>query len=98
MRNSNIKWIIGSILFVLLVLCGVKAMEYVGPVQRFSKKMESELGGGLQRTVTLYDHNGKIISEWHGKIDLSNSTEVVDFIVDGRRIFIYGGITVVKER
>ena len=98
MRNANIKWIIGSILFVLLVLCSVKAMEYVGPVQRFSKKMESELGGGLQRTVTLYDYNGKIIREWHGKIDLSNSTEVVDFIVDLRRIFIYGGITVVEER
>ena len=98
MRNANIKWIIESILFVLLVLCGVKAMEYVGPVQRFSKKMESEFGGGLQRTVTLYDHNGKIVHEWHGKIDLSNSTEVVDFIVDGRRVFIYGGITVVEER
>ncbi len=98
MKDSNaFKWIIGSTLFILLVLCCAKATQYVGPVQRFSKKMESELGGGLQRVVTLYDNNGNVIKKWYGKIDLSDTTEIIDFIVDGRRVIIKGGIVVTEE-
>ena len=95
--NSFFKWFCLISMIGLLFLCCAKAFEYVGPVQRFSKKMKSEYGGGLQRIVTLYDHNGAVIKKWYGKIDLSNATEITDFIVDGRRVIIQGGIIVTEE-
>ncbi len=98
MKLDNIfKWLCLISMIGLLFLCCIKAFEYVGPVQRFSKKMKSEYGGGLQRIVTLYSHDGTVIKKWYGKIDLSNATEITDFIVDGRRIIIQGGIVITEE-
>ncbi len=94
--NGFFKWFCLVSMVLLMILCSLKALEYVGPVQRFSKKIESEYGGGLQRVVTLYAHDGTMIKRWYGKIDLSNSDET-DFILDGRRIIIKGGITVTEE-
>ena len=94
--NSFFKWFCLVGMIILLIICSLKAFEYVGPVQRFSKKVKSEYDGGLQRVVTLYSHDGTIIKKWYGKIDLSNSEET-DFILDNRRIIIKGGITTIEE-
>jgi len=98
MRDTNfLKWFTVIIISMLLFICCLKATEYIGSVKRFSKGMESNLGGGLKRIVTLYDYHGQVIKQWYGKIDISESTEEADFIVDGRRIIIHGGIVVVEE-
>ena len=98
MRNDGfLKWLIIAIIALVLCVCTAKATEYVGSVKRFTKGMESNWGGGLKRTVTLYDNHGKVLRQWYGKIDISEATDEIDFIVEGRRIIIHGGITIVEE-
>ena len=98
MRNDGfLKWLIIAIIVLILCICTAKATEYVGSVKRFTKGMESNWSGGLKRVVTLYDYNGKILKQWYGKIDMSESEIETDFIVDGRRVIIHGGIAVIEE-
>lgn len=52
----------------------------------------------MNRTVTLYDYNGKPIRTWDGKIDVSESETETDFLVDGRKVVIHGGIVVIEEK
>lgn len=84
--------------FLLLGVVCVGIVNQTGSVRRFSKGVESNLTGGLERIVTLYDYNGNVVKQWHGKIDMSEATDETDFIVDGKRIIIHGGITVIEER
>lgn len=96
-NKSFFKWLMVSIMFVVMIVCCLKAFEYVGSVKRFSKTVESNLGGGLPRIVTLYDEQGRLLRQWRGKIDVADETNVFDFIYNGRRIIIQGGITVIEE-
>lgn len=98
MKNDNfIKHFLIITMGVLLGLSLLKSFEYVGSVKRFTKGIESNWAGGLNRSVTLYDYNGKIIKMWAGKIDMSEATDETDFIINGRRVIIHGGIAVVEE-
>jgi len=98
MRDSNfLKWLAGIVLFTILFICGLKAFEYVGSAKRFAKGVESNWGGGLKRIVTLYDNHGNTLKQWYGKIDISDSEHEIDFIIDGRRVIVHGGIVVVEE-
>lgn len=84
--------------FLLLGVVCVGIVNQTGSVRRFSKGIESNFGGGLNRTVTLYDNNGSIIRQWTGKVDMSEATDETDMIINGKRVIIHGGITVVEER
>lgn len=68
--------------------------------ERGWKTITSDMDGGLERTVTLYDENGGIIRTWSGKFDVQSSqTEGKVFFdgEDGRRVIIHGGIVVIEE-
>ena len=98
MRNDGLfKWFIIAVIALMLCLCTAKAVEYVGSVKRFTQNMESKLDGGLPRIVTVYDEHGHLLRQWRGKIDVADDTNVLDFIYNGRRIIIQGGITVIEE-
>lgn len=65
---------------------------------RATKSIKSDIGGGLYRTVTVYDYNGQKIDSWTGKFDVSESENEVYFDdSDGKRIIIHGGIVINKE-
>jgi len=78
---------------------------------RYEKRMESEHGYGVMRTVTAYSSTGEQIGQWHGKIDVDyvvsdtgggGSNERVDILVfDGEtvvdRIIISGATVIVDE-
>jgi len=66
--------------------------------QRTLKSVASEYGGGLNRTVTLYDYNGNVLDEWSGQFDVTNSETEVYFDLDGKRVIIHGGIVVNEEQ
>ena len=69
-----------------------------GSQQRGLKSFKANVAGGLNRTITLYDYNGKEIRKWSGKIDISESQVETDFLVDGKKVVIHGGITVIEEQ
>lgn len=65
---------------------------------RTMKSFSSDLDGGLDRTVTLYDYNGEVLDQWSGKFDLSSSEEEIYFDdQNGKRVIIHGGIVVAEE-
>lgn len=65
---------------------------------REMKTLSSDWGGGLDRTVTLYNYNGQKMQQWSGKFDLSSDNQEVFFDdQNGKRVIIQGGIVVVEE-
>ena len=86
------KLYIGLLLFTFLFASGC-----TGKQQRGIKSIKSNWTGGLNRVITLYDYNGKPIRTWKGNIDMSDSEKETDFILNGNRVVIHGGITVVEE-
>ena len=87
------KIILLSLTILCLVLSGC-----TGDQKRGIKSFKSNIGGGLDRTIILYDYNGKEIRRWTGNIDLSNSELETDFILEGKRVIIQGGIRVIEEK
>lgn len=85
-------------LIIGAMLIGVTLFAGSSSVKRSVKSVTSDLGGGLERTVTLYDYTGKEIERWTGKFDVSESENEVYFDVDGKRVIIHGGIVVNEEK
>ena len=83
--------LITAVAFVCTALGGCASCD------RSMKSFESDVNGGLNRTVTLYSTTGEKIKGWDGRIDLSQSEEEIMFDLDGRRVIIHGGIVVVEE-
>lgn len=90
--NSK-KSIVSALALSALVVSGC-----TGTQERGIKNIKSNWTGGLNRTVTLYDYNGKPIRSWEGKIDMSESVHESDFIVNNKRVIIHGGIVVAEEK
>lgn len=65
--------------------------------QRELKSLSSDFGGGLRRTVTVYDYSGNKLRQYNGKFDVSESANEVYFDVDGKRVIIHGGIVINEE-
>ena len=87
-----------KMMLVAVVLLSVVLAGCTGSQQRGLKSFKSNVVGGLDRTVTLYDYNGKVVRSWSGKIDISDSQLETDFLVDGKRVIVHGGITVIEEK
>ena len=88
------------ILAILLVVVVMTALSLNGcaSLQRELKSIGSDLSGGLNRTVTVYDYNGQPIKSWSGKFDLSESENEIFFDnADGKRVIIHGGIIICEE-
>ena len=94
---NNIAKYIATLSILLIIFMGTFIFINVSSVKRTVKGFESNVSGGLERVATLYDYNGKPLKEWKGKIDMSNSTQEVDFFIDNKRIIIHGGIFVLEE-
>ena len=58
--------------------------------QRMLIDERSELGQGIERVVTVYTADGKILAQYEGKIDLEqNDGGYVKFDFDGKRYIYY---------
>ena len=65
--------------------------------RRDMKSLGSDLGGGLDRTVSVYSYDGKLIKSYTGRFDVSDDSGETYFDVDGKRIIIQGGIVINEE-
>lgn len=66
--------------------------------KRALKTEKSNLSGGINRTVTVYDYNGNQINSWTGTFDVTNSEYETYFDIDGKRVVIHGGIVINEEQ
>lgn len=85
------------IAMVLVVAIAIGATGCSEATKRNMKSLQSEYGGGLDRTVTVYDYNGEEIDSWTGKFDVSEDENKVFFDLDGKRVIIRGGIVINEE-
>ena len=87
------KSLIVLVVIVTLFLSGCASMK------RGMKDLKSDFGGGLERTLTVYNANGDVLKTYTGKIDLE-STEggIVKFDLNGKRIMYYNCYVEVIEQ
>ena len=78
----------------IVMVCGLAGCS---SCSRSVKSMSSDIDGGLNRTVTLFDNAGNKLKSWHGKIDLESNDQEVFFDLNGKRVIIQGGIVVSEE-
>lgn len=79
---------------LLLVFAATGCTE---KVQREIKTGVSNWTGGLNRTVTVYSYDGKLIKAYSGKFDVQARENGILFDKDGKRVIIYGGIVINEE-
>lgn len=92
-RVAFIAALVVSVLAIVTV-CGLAGCS---TFSRNVKSATSDINGGLNRTVTLYDNTGNEIKSWHGKIDLESNDQEVFFDLNGKRVIIQGGVVVSEE-
>lgn len=90
--------IAGGIICLLGLTMFIYGISGTESVQRQMKTLSSDLNGGLNRTLTVYDYNGNEIKSYTGKFDVSNNDQgVIRFDIDGKRHLVYNGIVIVDE-
>lgn len=90
------KKIIAMILVLTMMILATGCGE---SWEREMKSFDSEYGGGLNRTITIYDQNGQAIKQYKGKVDIQDSEygNKVLFDLDGKRVVIYNAVVVAEE-
>lgn len=92
------KRTVGTIIFLVIIVAVIAVALNTASFKRFLKSLRSDLGGGLNRTVTVYDYNGQPIKQYDGKFDIQeNDTKVFFDMDDGRRISIYNAVVIAEE-
>lgn len=68
-------------------------------LKRNVKNAKSNFTGGLERTLVLMDYTGDTIKVWSGKFDIrdNGADNQLFFDLDGKRVWIQGGIVVTEE-
>ena len=89
--QSAVISICGSILILAGVLFGLMwYFQNTASGQRAITDQKSNIGNGLERTVTVYTADGEIIAQYTGKIDIEgNDGGYVLFDYDGKRYTYY---------
>lgn len=83
-------------LFLILAAC--LTLSGCASCDREWKTIGSDLGGGLYRTVKVYDYSGNLLAEYEGKLDIQDNESKVFFDLNGKRIIIYNAIVVTEEK
>ena len=88
-----IKYLVVTLaLIVLLAFTGCASCE------RELKSCKSDVSGGLDRVVNVYNLNGELMATYEGKIDLATEDGSVQFEYNGKRIIWYNAIVEVIEK
>jgi hypothetical protein len=92
--------VIGATILGAALLTGCQSFD------RAVKDMDSNLNGGLNRVLTVYDQNGKPIKTYQGKFDIDPNTDAnggttgtkIKFDLNGKRVIIYNATVIVEEQ
>lgn len=87
-------------LVVLSAVCAALLFTGCESCSREMKSLRSDVNGGLNRTIFVYDYSGKLIKSWTGKFDVAenpNKNQVYFDDQNGKRVIIDGGIIINEE-
>lgn len=88
------------LLGVALVVAAILVSSCTESQKRGLKSIQSNWGGGINRTLVLMDYEGDTLKVWSGRFDVrdSGSDNQIFFDLDGKRVWIQGGIVVSEEK
>lgn len=79
-----------KLIAIIILIAMVTSLTGCASWQRFVKDVKSDVGNGLQRTVTVYTADGRVLKTYEGKIDLETTEGgIVKFDLNGKRIMYY---------
>lgn len=93
--NKSFIEILAIIIILITILLGLTGCS---SWDRTVKNLNSDLSGGLDRTVNVYTYNGEKIATYEGKIDLQMNESKVLFDLEGKRYVYYNAIVEVIEK
>ena len=102
-KNSIIVTTIVCIFVILALLFGMLwYYNNTADGQRALVDQQSNLGNGLERTITIYTADGNVIATYTGKIDIeTNDGGYIKFDFEGKRYIYYNcfveSIAVIEE-
>lgn len=92
------KRIVKIVVFALLIV-SLFAFAGCASCNRSLKSCNSNISGGLYRTVNVYSLDGKLLATYEGKIDIDdNANGSVMFDLDGKRYVYYHAIVEIIEK
>lgn len=93
--KKNFKFLMLAAIMIVAVL-----FTSCESCSRELKNISSDFSGGLNRTAVLLDYNGDTITTWSGKFDIRDqgSDNQIFFDLDGKRVWIQGGIFISEEK
>ena len=78
------------VILIATLILAIGAMTGCASLDRAITDVKSEVGNGLNRTITVYTANGEIIAQYEGKIDIQESDGgYVKFDHNGKRYIYY---------
>ena len=89
--------IAGILLFTMAAALLMSGCTGCATWQRSCKTWESEMAGGLNRTVNVYTYDGTLIATYTGRIDIEENESKVLFHLDGKRYIYYNALVEVIE-
>lgn len=90
-------WIGGiTSVIVLFITFWIWGLYYTSSGEQTRKHLLSGFSG-LERTVTFYDCNGKVIKSWTGDLNIEDQGGTIRFVANGKAIIV-GGNFVVEEK
>lgn len=88
-----------TIKIMLLVAMIATPLSGCSSCERMEKDIKSDIGGGLERIVTVYNADGEVLKTYEGKIDLETTEGgIVKFDLNGQRIMYYNCYVEVIEK
>jgi hypothetical protein len=68
--------------------------------QRAVKDLKSDVGGGIERVLYVYDYHGNLIKTYEGRFDIQENDygSKVKFELNGKRIILYNSTIIVEEQ
>lgn len=85
-------FVIALVIFILLIFFGMQCKSCEQSISHLKSGTV-----GLNRKVTLYSADGKILREWRGKYVIEDAGASIRFMHEGRAITV-SGTYVVEER
>lgn len=92
-KTKVIAFLVELIIFGLITIGCSVYNTHTESGKRSVNSWDSEVNGGIERTVTVYDMQGEEIAKYHGKFDIQENAQdgivKVKFDCDGKRHIIY---------
>ena len=82
--------VVGAFICIIIIIVMIWYFNSTATGRRAFKSQESNFSNGIERIVKVYDVNGKLITEYDGKFDITYDNDRILFDDEnGKRHIIY---------